>query len=381
MTDMMKTKAYFLKMVASIICEQPTPAYSTDINLQQLYKLAVKNSVQGILYLAIKNGNIPVNETFENNLRNMYMTFLMRDAAQEAERAFISNKFSEENIDFMFLKGSHLKKLYPTPEIRYMVDMDILIHEKDMERGCSILLENGFTQYLDNVKDVIFTKKPAITVELHKMLFIDNYFMHDYFLDVWEKAVQVSEHEYKMSDNDLYVYTLAHLAEHYLDGGSCFRPTMDLFLMERKLGDKLDFTYINQQFKAIGIDKFAEKIRLLYNCMFADGEYNDDLTTMENYIVLGAPVKDVASVAKVASSKQSKMSRIITTLFPKYAHMVARYPLLKKVPLLLPFFWLKRIFRLLFTKNEGMIKKRKNLINTDSNSVDIMREIFEKSGF
>ncbi len=377
----MKTKEYFLKMVASIICEQPIPSYSKNVDIKQLYRLCSKNAVQGFLYLAVKNGNIAVDESFEKTLRDTYMLNLMRDTMQDDEREFIRKRFSEENIDFIFLKGSHLKALYPVPEIRYMVDMDVLIHEKDMEIGSKILLDSGFTQYLDNVKDVIFTKKPGITVELHKMLFIDDYFMHEHFLDVWEKAEQTSKHEYKMSNNDLYVYTLAHLAEHYLDGGSCFRPTMDLFLMERKLGDKLDFAYINKQFKTIGIDKFAEKIRQLYNCMFADGEYNDDLTTMENYIVLGAPVKDVATVAKVASSKQSKTSRIIGTLFPKYTHMVARYPLLKKLPFLLPFFWLKRIFRLLFTKNEGMIKKRKNLINTDSDSVDIMRDIFEKSGF
>lgn len=381
MADKMKTKEYFLKMVAAIICEQPVPVYSEEISLEHLYKLSVKNSVQGIFYLAVKNGNIPVSEGLEKHLQGLYMSNLMRDAAQDAERELIGKKFSEAGIDYMFLKGSHLKKLYPIPEIRYMVDMDVLIKKENLESGCQILLDNGFKQYMDNVKDVIFTKMPNITVELHQMLFIDDYFMHEHFLDVWAKAEQTSEHEYKMSDNDLYVYTLAHLAEHYLDGGSCFRPTMDLFLMERKLGDVLDFDYINKRFKAIGIDKFAEKVRQLYNCMFADGKYNDDLTTMENYIVFGAPVKDVSAVAKVASSKQSKLSRIITTLFPKYTHMVARYPELKRLPFLLPFFWLKRIFRLLFTKNEGMINKRKNLINTNTESVAIMRDIFEKSGF
>lgn len=381
MTNIMKTKEYFLKMVASILCEEPVPEYPKDVDIKELYGLCSKNAVPAFLYLAIKNGNITVDKSLESNLKNRYMTNLMRDAVQDEERNIIRQKFSEKNIDFIFLKGSHLKALYPVPEIRYMVDMDILIREKDMEKGCSILLENGFTQYLDNVKDVIFTKKPAITVELHKMLFIDNYFMHNYFLDVWEKAERHSEHEYKMSYNDLYVYTLAHLAEHYLEAGSCFRPMMDLFLMEKKLSDKLDFTYINRQFKSIGIDKFAEKIRQLYKCMFADGEYNDDLKTMENYIILGAPVKDAEAAAKAASSKKSRISQIFDTLFPKYTHMVARYPILKKHSFLLPFFWFKRIFRLLFTKNEGLIKKRKNLVNTNSDSVDIMRDIFEKSGF
>ena len=376
----MKTKEYFLKMVASIICEQSIPLCSTDISIEQLYKLSSKNSVQGLFYLAIKNGNISVDEKLENNLRNTYFANLMRDAAQDNERDFIRQKFSENNIDFMFLKGSHLKSLYPVPEIRYMVDMDVLIRKEDLEKGCQILLENGFTQYLDNVKDVIFTKKPNITVELHQMLFQENYFMHDYFLEVWDKAEKESEHEYKMSYNDLYVYTLAHLAEHYLEAGSCFRPMMDLFLMEKKLSDKLDFTYINQQFERIGIAGFGKKIRRLCDCMFAGGIYDDDLKTMENYIVLGAPVKDAEAAAKIASSKKSKIARYIEIAFPDYTSMVARYPTLKKVPFLLPFFWIHRIVKLIFTKDKTASKKRQQLAETDQNSVEIMREIFEKSG-
>ena len=114
----------------------------------------------------------------------------MRDTAQVEERRFIRKKFSEENIDFIFLKGSHLKELYPVPEIRYMVDMDVLVHPKDLEKGSRIMLEQGFEQYKDNDKDIIFTKKPCLTIELHQMLFIEDYFMHEHFVDVWENGFQ-----------------------------------------------------------------------------------------------------------------------------------------------------------------------------------------------
>ena len=227
---------------------------------------------------------------------------------------------------------------------------------------------------------MIFTKKPSLTVELHQMLFVEDYFMHDYFENVWQKAESIGNHEYKMSNNDLYVYTLAHLAEHYLEAGSCFRPTMDLFLMEKELGDKLNFTYINEQFMEIGIEKFAEKIRRLYNCMFADGEYDDDLITMENYIVLGAPVKNAEESARAAATKKSKAQRILETAFPDFSHMKTRYPILKKLPFLLPILWIIRIINYVFTKNEKLVSKREQLKNSDQKSADIMREIFDRSG-
>lgn len=380
MTDIMETKKYFLQMVASIINEQPIPACPASINLSQLYKLASQNAVLSFLFLAAKNGGITLPEAIENSLKNTYMTNLVRDVSQAEEREYIRQKFSEEDIDFMFLKGSHLKELYPFPEIRYMVDMDVLVHEKDLKKGRKILLERGFSQYKDNGKDIIFTKKPCLTIELHQMLFVEDYFMHDYFVDVWERAENINKHEYKMSYNDLYVYTLAHLAEHYLEAGSCFRPTMDLFLMEKKLGEKLDFSYINEQFEKIGIEKFAHKLRKLYNCMFADCEYDDDLLTMENYIVLGAPVRNAEEAAKAAAAQKTKSQRMVETAFPKLSRMEVRYPILKKLPFLLPIFWIIRIIHYIFTKDATITRKRQQLKNSDQKSTDIMRKIFDRSG-
>lgn len=376
----MSTKKYFLKMVAAILCEQPIPCCQEDVDIKRLCHLVSKNAVQGFLFYAIKEGCVTVPENIQKAYSNTYISNLVRDTAQADERKFIRERFSQENIDFMFLKGSHLKELYPVPEIRYMVDMDVLVHSKDLEKGSKIMLERGFEQYKDNDKDIIFTKKPCLTIELHQMLFIEGYFMHEYFVDVWEKAEKVSDHEYKMSYNDLYVYTLAHLAEHYMTAGSCFRPVMDLFLMEKKLGRELDFSYINEQFTKIGIEKFAIKIRKLYNCMFADGEYDDDLTLMENYIIFGAPVKNAEEVSLAASTRKTKIQRVFETAFPNYRHMKTRYPILKKLPFLMPIFWVIRIVHYIFTKDSQITKKREQLKHSDQRSTEIMRDIFDRSG-
>ena len=205
--------------------------------------------------------------------------------------------------------------------------------------------------------------------------------MHEYFCDVWNKAESTASNEYKMTYNDLYVYTLSHLAEHYLEAGSCFRPGMDLYLMEKKLYEQLDFEYITEQFKALGIDGFASKIRRLCRCMFDGEEYDDDLNIMENYIVLGPPVNNANEASKTAVSQKSKAYRIFSTVFPNMHHMKLRFPILKKYPFLLPFYWVIRLFKYAFTKDSGIAKKREGLKNADQNSADIMRRIFEKSGF
>lgn len=380
MQNKMQTKKYFLQMVSVSIKGLPVPPCPDEVDTAGLYKLSVRNAVQGILYLAVKSGAVTLSAETEAKLQKSYMAILAREASQQEEIEYIKETFSKENIEFMFLKGTHLKSLYPTPEMRFMVDMDILVKEKSMDKGGKLILARGFTQEMNNGKDIVLIKKPFLTIELHKMLFVEDYFMHDYFSSVWDRVEKVSEYEYKMPINDLYVYTLSHLAEHYLEAGSCFRPLMDLFLMEQKYGETLDFDYINEQFKQLGIEKFAIKIRQLYKCAFDNAEYNDDLITMENYIVFGAPVNNAEEVSRVALTKQTKSQRLLNSLFPGLRHMKLRYSILEKLPFLLPFFWVVRIFEFFFKKNSEISNKKDKISKVDSKSVDIMKEIFEKSG-
>lgn len=381
MQNKMLTKKYFLEMVSASIKGSPIPPCPENISGELIYKLSVRNAVQGILYLAVKSGAVTLSAETEAKLQKSYMAILAREASQQEEIEYIRSAFNEKNIEFMFLKGTHLKSLYPVPEMRFMVDMDILVKEKNMNKGGELILARGFTQEMNNGKDIVLVKKPFLTIELHKMLFVEDYFMHDYFTSVWDRIEKVSDYEYKMPINDLYVYTLAHLAEHYLEAGSCFRPLMDLFLMEQKYADLLDFDYINQQFEEIGIDKFAKKIRQLYKCAFDGTEYDDDLITMENYIVFGAPVKNADEVAKVARTNKSKSKRFMESAFPNLKHMKLKYPILEKTPFLLPFFWIVRFFEFIFLKKGSLEQKQSTITNVDRESADIMKEIFEKSGF
>ena len=379
MQEQMVTKKYFLDMVSSSIKGLPVPHCPDEVDTSLLYKLCVRNAVQGILYLAVQSGAVTLSAENEVKLQKSYMAILAREATQQEEIEYIRNAFNEENIEFMFLKGTHLKALYPVPEMRFMVDMDILVKEKSMDKGGELILARGFTQEMNNGKDIVLVKKPFLTIELHKMLFVEDYFMHDYFTSVWDRVEIVNGCEYKMPINDLYVYTLAHLAEHYLEAGSCFRPLMDLYLME-KTYTELDFDYIKKQFERIGIDKFALKIRQLYKCAFEGAEYNDDLITMENYIVFGAPVKNANEVSKIVRTHKSKSQRLIESAFPNLKHMKLRYPILEKVPFLLPIFWIVRFFEFVFIKKGNLEQKQSTISTIDNKSQDIMKEIFEKSG-
>jgi hypothetical protein len=135
----MTTKEYFLKLVGTSICGLPLPVCPEDVDLKKLYSLCVRNSVQNILCLAAEGGAVTFPDEIFKKLKQSRLVCGFRESAQSDEVDFIRKTFTENKIPFMLLKGSHLKALYPQADMRFMVDMDILVHEEDMKKGKEII--------------------------------------------------------------------------------------------------------------------------------------------------------------------------------------------------------------------------------------------------
>lgn len=379
MQSLMRAKETFVQIIGAAL-QRTEVTLPPDADCTRLYRLAVRNTVQGLFCAGLGTELAQLPNEIQTKLQKSCQAAAVRECAQQELLSAIRANFAEAEIDFMFLKGSHLKVLYPAPELRFMVDMDVLVREHNLARAKEILLGFGLETEFDNGKDVVFVKKPFLTVELHRSLFQENYFMYPYFSAVWDRAETVGTHEFRMTDSDLYVYTLAHLAEHYTAAGACFRPVMDLYLLEKQRADTLDFGYIAAQFREIGIEKFAENIRKLAFCMFDGTPKSETLTMMENFVTLGPPVQNAAAASTAAVTQQSKFRRMLSAAFPSFRHMSTKYPILKKVPILLPIFWLVRLIQYAFTKDKTIIRKKEELQNADQKSIDILARIFKESG-
>lgn len=380
MQSLMDTKAYFIRVIGAALRGTSAPPLPPDADCKRLYRLAVRNTVQGLFCKGLGAELAKFPADLQEKLQKSCQAATVRQCAQQELLSAIRANFAEAEIDFMLLKGSHLKALYPTPELRFMVDTDVLVREHDLTRAKEILLGFGLEIEFDNGKDIVFVKKPFLTVELHRSLFQENYFMYPYFSTVWERAEKFDTHEFCMTDSDLYVYTLAHLAEHYTAAGSCFRPVMDLYLLEKQRANTLDFDYITAQFQEIGIEKFAENIRKLAFCMFDGTPQTETLTMMENFVTLGPPVQNAATASAAAVTQKSKAHRMLSAAFPSFRHMSTKYHILKKLPFLLPFFWLIRLVQYTFTKDKTILRKKSELQNADQKSVDVLAKIFKESG-
>ena len=114
--------------------------------------------------------------------------------------------------------------------------------------------------------------------------------------------------------------------------------------------------------------------------MFDGAPKDDTLLLMENYVTLGPPVKNATVAADEKLGKQSKARRLFSAAFPTFKHMKTKYPILKKLPFLLPFFWIWRLLGYTFTKDKALMRKKEALLNTDRKSADVMQKILRQSG-
>ena len=378
MPNIMEAKADLLAAVRAALHGTAAPDASAFADFPAVCRLARRNCVQSMVYLTLKSQKDALPAEDFTRLEKSFQAAVLRETAQQSFLCALREKFDAAGIDFMLLKGTHVKALYPAAEMRFMVDMDVLVREADVERAQEILLGCGLSLHLDNGKDIIYMRPPFLTVELHRALFQKEDDLYPHFLDAWARAVPLGAHEYKMSDEELYIYTLAHLAEHYTTAGSCFRPVMDLYLLEQKTA--LDFSALDARFREMGLDAFAEKVRALYHAMFDGAPKGETLLLMENYILLGPPVQHADAAAAAARTHKSKPRRLFAAAFPRLSHMHLKYPILKKAPFLLPVFWFVRLVQYAFTKDKSIARKREALMNADEKSAAVMEKIFKASG-
>ncbi len=378
MLDAMRAKADLLAVVRAALCEKAAPDAKAFSDPAGVCTLAKNNCVEALVCLTLRDGLSALPPENAAALQKAFQLAVLREAAQQTFLKSLRERLQAAGIDFLLLKGTHVKALYPAPEMRFMVDMDVLVREPDVANAQAQLEALGLQLHLDNGKDIIYMQKPFLTVELHRTLFQPDDPRYPFFLDVWARAVPVTGHEYKMSDTELYVYTLAHLAEHYTAAGSCFRPVMDLYLLEKKAA--VDFAAAEARFSEMGLADFAGNVRALCRVLFDGAAETDTLRLMGNFILLGPPVRHAGEASAAAKTSHGRLRRLWHAAFPPLRHMRLRYPVLQKAPFLLPVFWAVRLVQYAFTKDRALARKREALLHADKKSADILAGIFKASG-
>ena len=280
---------------------------------------------------------------------------------QSAEFSRITEALTEEKINFLPLKGFSYKSLWKDPAHRTMSDMDMYFHPDDFPRVDALLKSLGYAQDHECDVHVNYEKKPFVKIEAHRK-FVENGPAIPF--DTWE-AKPDNPYFHVMNHEQLLTFGTEHAMKHYEHGGCGMRLVFDLYLYMKSFGHEIDRASLDKTLEENGLIDF---FRLL--CRLSDYWFGGSLADAETrkaayYVATGGTYGSHDNSVSYGIEKKGKLGYVFARVFPPYRFMRLRYPILRKIPILLPFAYILRFFTSVFNGRSrlelrGMKKHKEN---------------------
>lgn len=381
-SDDKKIAAYVIKSLASVI-NGTNPPENDGLDRQKIIGLAQKHSVLNILSYAAEKLTVKPDEQTMKYLREFRMQKTVVEAQQELAACDICERLDEMQVRHMLLKGSVIKKYYPSPDMRTMGDIDILIDADRCDEVVKAFIEDGF-EFAGKGELHTNIRKGNAYVEFHRSM-VDSFHtvLSEYYGDGFGRTEKCDgSFSYELTDGDFYVFLIAHIAKHYRHGGTGIRSLLDLYVYEKALPD-LDFEYINKELEKIGLLEFCKKIRkIAFN--WYSGDFDGKFDLMSEYIAVGG-VYGIEGTEMQNSYifdhidediRFQKIKTLFKIVFLGYDELKIRYPFLEGKKFLLPLFWIIRFFDTLIHNPRNAIQRlddSKKIMSIDEEMVEVQR--------
>ncbi len=368
---MTETLKFMFSLAAAVVSQRNVPALPENVNWNLILAIAEKHNIASVIAYGIHQGGYELTAEIKGKFKRYLYAHLMITENQTKEIEKILGLFEAHHVDYMPLKGTEIRKIYPSPDMRRMADADILIKTKDFPSFDSIMRENGYTFICESNHEYVYQKPPFIQIELHKMLIPSyNDDMYAYYQDGWSIAKREGDTcRHSLSTEDHYVYLITHLAKHYRDGGIGIKSVMDLWLYEKTYS--MDKEYVTHQLETLNLLIFSKHIDHLMKVWFEGVPTNELINSMTEFIIYGGEYgsfknKNQAAVIRDTEDgdfKKAEKQKYFRMIFPKYMELKSGYPYLEKMPFLLPVCWVHRWCKgLLHRQNVKKLKRRADSI-------------------
>lgn len=356
----------FLKIVRSALTEEKFNI-PDDFNFQQACITAYNCNISSILYYGAINCGISPEKQEMQQLFSEVCRYILISQRQNYQINCITAAFEENGIDYMLLKGGNIRKLYLKPEMRIMGDADILIRIEQYDLIKSVMKQIGLTECYESDHEYVWSNKNLL-VELHKKLIPSyNKDYYSYYSDGWSFTKQSSKHQncFEFSPEDELIYIFTHFAEHYRSTGAELRSMIDMWVFREK-NKNLDEKYIYEELKKLNLEDFYTNVLYTLDVWFKDASSNEITDIITNSVLSHNPCnkKEIYLISEAAklsngSVKSGKTRKLLRMVFTPFKPLSDLYPILKKVPVLLPFAWVYHWFDV-FINRRANITKRNN---------------------
>lgn len=374
----------FIKILRSELTETELDA-SVKVQLtpdviSALYSLSNRHDLAHIVFYSLHKCGLQNDDSMYSKFNRRAIMSVYRNEQIKYAYNQICDIFNKESIPYISLKGLVIRPYYPQESMRTSCDIDILVREENLEAAIDALVKKGFKCGERNYHDISLFSDANVHLELHFNIQENIDKLDAVLKDAWQYAKLTDGSRYEFTDEFFVFHMFAHMSYHFLGGGCGIKSLMDIWVMEHRMG--VTYECAREFLDKAGIYRFAAEISKLAEICFSDKPKDGFSDKILSYIFSGGIYG--TSQNKIAVKKSKNKSTIIYSLqrlFMPYKSMVITYPILKKLPILLPFCWVARFFKMLFKgKSKSALGEIKTANNVTDDQISVIVQMREHLG-
>lgn len=379
---------YTCRLLSAVLSNTKPPCLPENMTPCGLYEFQKAQDVSNLAYVALKQ--LGFSDAQLKDYCDDYKLNLLREARFELATQQVFEALEKEKIPFIPLKGVVIKNYFPNPSLRTFTDVDLFIGDKIQEVR-AVMSSLGYERkYEGESNDESFVKKPSLHFEMHNELFPDFYRFGGYFDDPFKHTIPVEGKKYfrVFRDEDFFIHVLAHLYKHFTHNGCGLRQFLDIYVLTENMN--LDFEYIRNELKTIELEDFMDAVIKENAFLFGGNKPDKNDIEIAEYIfsndLFGSD--DMHFALLYAKNEKNDEEKFfiwkVKHYFNKwqlpYSKMKLQYPVLKKLPFLLPFCYIHKLFRVLFFRRDVLKQEKEDIKIVNDDFYEFVDHVMEISG-
>lgn len=374
----------FLFLLKTALNDEKLPdGYTFDVD--RVFVLAQKHNLLPFVYLKAKETAVDVS-VYKNKVMRLCGLQINKNLQFES----LYNEMKCNGLEPVVVKGPICADTYKTEHLRLSSDFDIIFPQEEAEKYESFFTLNGFSKNGNNYSSAekgLYIETSCELGEGNDSFALNADRVFDGFFD---RTVYINGYK-TLSYNEHLVYLLYHAFKHFIGSGFGLKQLADIYMYIKKHKNLINIHEVLTSLHKIGLGSFSD------NCFYAimkifDYDNPELISCVDSsYICYDDFIDDLLDAGVFGKSTENRLhsasivqntvasdgkKRIIKTLFPSFSYMKSRFLILKKIPVLLPLFWIVRIVCYLsdFVFGKKKVSPQESL-NIANERVELMRRM------
>lgn len=354
---------YLLIVLSAVMNQKPTPEPIRSLDWEKMFRLSDYHGVAHAVHYGILGLDQDIPQAVRQQFFDKYLESVYRVGRLQKSEMQLVALLEREKINCFYISYADIVKNYPIEEMCCRESIEIGSSKKSTRIIWEILKKVDFEERKIDETGRLFYRIPGIRVLNFDYTIFFSSSMRRFFKKLLKKSPLMNENRSirELPLDERYLFLMCRLTDSYARGYISLSQIMDFWIFYKTYGENFNWPYIYGRLKKLKIADFAERLEHLILRWFGTGAVIENVETyeaMESYILSkGTDGREVSSkllplINTVAdcyarNRRLEDIKKMVIWLFPDRRYMETIYPLLGKVRLLLPVFWILRLWRYL----------------------------------